>query len=235
MTTERRISYNRYNKDYDVEVKIDSVWQYIGSAGSHLNGETLANEYAFEAAAQIAVEAFDPIAQTEPGEPAPPVDDGPEDNFGGFRQPVAMDEAVDLAYAMRGVPLPDEERYMHKTETAARVNWSSSPSAQLTAADLAAALREALSRGVFGLGARDRLTTVLARWDEQQAKPDAGRAIFRQWAADRAWFVRALTQMDEHQTRRMADAYVGFLRSVNPATDLTTDRVLARWMREIQA
>lgn len=47
-------------------------------------------------------------------EPEPPRDGGPEDNFGGFRQPITMEDAVSLAYAMRHVPLPNEEQYRHR-------------------------------------------------------------------------------------------------------------------------
>lgn len=49
-----------------------------------------------------------------PVEPEPPVDDGPDDNFGGFRQPITMGDAEALVHAMRHVPLPDEERYRHR-------------------------------------------------------------------------------------------------------------------------
>lgn len=77
-------------KDYAAYVSIDGgPEEYIGSRWSAGAAERLCDEYAYtfyvdrhtpEVAARFVVESFEPA-------PAPPVDDGPEDNFGGFRCP----------------------------------------------------------------------------------------------------------------------------------------------------
>lgn len=112
----KRIAYNRFTKDYDAFVTIDGrLEQYIGSAADHLAAEKLCDDYAFnyyadnatpEKAAQIALALFDERRASDP-EPAPPVDDGPNDH--------AYLDALDGK-----APWP-----------AARVNWSESPTARL--------------------------------------------------------------------------------------------------------
>lgn len=74
---------------------------------------------------------------------------------------------------------------------------------------------------------------ILARWDAQQDKPDAGRGIARMLDNDYAYTISQIAQLSEYDRRTLAAAYVRFHQS-NGAAHLTTEEVVKRWMTAIE-
>lgn len=80
-----RIAYNRETVDFDCFATVDGLEIYLGSRPNFFDGEALCRQYRYDAAVDSYCPEQAAAIAMEPDEA--PVDDGPEDNWGGFRCP----------------------------------------------------------------------------------------------------------------------------------------------------
>lgn len=80
-----RITFNRDSYDFDCYATVEGIEMYIGSRPNFFDGEALCRQYRYDAAIDSYCPEQAAAIAMEPDET--PVDDGPEDNWGGFRCP----------------------------------------------------------------------------------------------------------------------------------------------------
>lgn len=101
--------------------------------------------------------------------------------------------------------------------------------AALTAADLAAGLRDALTYGVFATERKDQLESLLKRWEIQQDPPSAGRALQRQLAGDYLGTIRLLLRLHADDQSLMASAYLAYCAQIGVPRNWSADELIGRW------
>ncbi len=79
-----RITFNRDTYDFDVFVTVEGLEIYLGSKPSYFDCESLCRQYRFDHYADSYTPEKAAAVAMEPTDEAP-VDDGPGDNWGGFR------------------------------------------------------------------------------------------------------------------------------------------------------
>ena len=301
-TTELRksISYDRITKDYAMH--FEGV--FIGCAPTYSQAEAILNQYVYDLLAHGGCETATALdgGQAEP-DPTPPVDDGPDDTWGGFRQPVRRGHVhvAQPRLIARSIPISATSTVALATHPGSHNDYIAllvdgrmydlvmskyiigrpeiETSLQSALDQVQAAIAE-LARPVFHSPAYDQLEAQAAAFDaqfddnpDQDATPDThgphelraadltgdvaqhwtraafgadhgavfvrvnlldpdvalGRAICALRWRKYASFVAMLVNADEARLDHYAASYVAYIRSHNPRSHLSVERVLAQW------
>lgn len=99
----------------------------------------------------------------------------------------------------------------------------------LTAIDLAEAVRDALLNGIFSQRDHTRIAMLLARWEAQEATPNAGRGLARLFHADHAGAIKQVTALEPSKQRQLAEAYIGYYVGNGGVRQMGADEVMAAW------
>lgn len=74
-----------------------------------------------------------------------------------------------------------------------------------------------------------QLVELVARWRLEDAKPNGGAAIIRQWTTDRDYFLATLAQLEPLDIYQMASAAVAHCAARVPWAPITIDQMLVTW------